>query len=183
MRKARQYLNYVTFYEKATLRYSASDMMLTAHSDASYLSKPNARSRAGGHFFLSKDIDNPPNNGVILNIAQIIKNVMTLATKAKLGALYIATKECKQIGLILKEMGHKHPQTSVQTDSSTIEGVINSKLQPKQTKAMDMQFHWLSTLPTISPSTIQLKPSKACEWSSSQHNEHLTTLERENLHL
>ena len=52
---------------------SASDMILAAHSNASYLNEPKARSRAGGHFFLSKDVENPPNNGAILNIAQIIK--------------------------------------------------------------------------------------------------------------
>eukprot|EP00804_Cyclotella_cryptica_P018975 CCRYP_006478-RH/>CCRYP_006478-RH protein AED:0.45 eAED:0.45 QI:0/-1/0/1/-1/0/1/0/138 len=38
-------------------------MVLAAHSDASYLSEPQARSRAGGHFFLSSNADIPPNNG------------------------------------------------------------------------------------------------------------------------
>ncbi len=37
--------------EEAILRYNASEMVLAAHSNASYLIKPNARSRAGGHFF------------------------------------------------------------------------------------------------------------------------------------
>ena len=31
----------------------------------------------------------------------------------------------------------------MQTDNSTAEGVINGKILPKQTKAMDMRFHWL----------------------------------------
>ena len=51
-------------------------MILAAHSDASYLSKPKARSRAGAHIFLSEDVDDPPNNGAILTIAKIIKNVI-----------------------------------------------------------------------------------------------------------
>jgi len=68
------------------LSYHASDMVLVlaVHSDTTYLSKPKAHSRAGGHFFLSSDTTIPPNNGAVLNIAHIIKNVMSLATKVEL---------------------------------------------------------------------------------------------------
>jgi hypothetical protein len=53
------------------------------------LSEPAARSRAGGHFFCSSNVDDPPNNGAVLNISKILKAVMSSAAKAKLGALYI----------------------------------------------------------------------------------------------
>jgi hypothetical protein len=32
---------------------------------------------------------------------------------------------------------------AVQTDNSTAEGIINIRVQPKCTKAMDMRFNWL----------------------------------------
>ncbi len=51
-------------------------MVLVGHSYASYLSEFKARSRAGGHFFLSRDTKDPPNNGPVLTVAQIIKHVM-----------------------------------------------------------------------------------------------------------
>ena len=44
---------------------------------------------------------------------------------------------------ILTKLGHPQPKTPIQTDNSTAEGVINSTIQPKQTKSMDMQFEWL----------------------------------------
>ena len=44
-------LNYAVSHPDAEITYIASDMCLYAHSDASYLSVPNARSRAGGQFF------------------------------------------------------------------------------------------------------------------------------------
>jgi hypothetical protein len=44
---------------------------------------------------------------------------------------------------MLIEMGHLQPPTPIQTDNTTAEGVINNKIQPKRTKAMDMRFHWL----------------------------------------
>ena len=40
-------------------------------------------------------------------------------------------------------MGHSQPRTPIQTDNTTAEGVINNKIQPRRTKAMDMRFHWL----------------------------------------
>jgi hypothetical protein len=44
---------------------------------------------------------------------------------------------------LLKEMGHPQPPTPTQTDNSMALGVINSNIQPRGTKAMDMRFHWL----------------------------------------
>ena len=64
------------------LAYKHSDMKLTVHSNASYLSKPNACSHAGGHFFLSFNEQVPRNNTAILNITHIIKHVMSSATEA-----------------------------------------------------------------------------------------------------
>jgi hypothetical protein len=40
-------------------------------------------------------------------------------------------------------MGHPQPRTPIQTNNTKAEGIINNKIQPKRTKAMDMRFHWL----------------------------------------
>ena len=79
MEQTLQLLDYIATQEEAVLTYSASDMKLAVHSDASYLSEPQARSRAGGHFFLSNEATIPANNGAVLNIAHIIKHVMMSA--------------------------------------------------------------------------------------------------------
>ncbi len=141
--RVRQFLDYCASQEEAVITYHASDMTLAVHSNAGYLNERGARSRAGGHFFLSHDVPNPPNNGAILNIAQIIKAVMSSAAEAELGALFINAKEAVNIRQILAKMGHPQPPTLIQTDNSTAEGVINNKIQPKRTKLMDTQFHWL----------------------------------------
>jgi hypothetical protein len=91
-------------------------MVLAVHSNASYLSKPKARSQAGGHFFLSSNTTVPPNNGAILNIAHIIMNVMFSATEAELAGLYIMACEANYIRIILEELGHVQPPKSLQTD-------------------------------------------------------------------
>jgi hypothetical protein len=68
---------------------------------------------------------------------------MSSAAEAELGALFLNVKEAVYLRQILTEMGHSRPRTPIQTDNTTAEGVINNKIQPKRTKAMDMRFHWL----------------------------------------
>eukprot|EP00804_Cyclotella_cryptica_P006269 CCRYP_010123-RA/>CCRYP_010123-RA protein AED:0.17 eAED:0.14 QI:0/0/0/1/1/1/4/0/941 len=138
-----QFLDYALPHPNAGVTYPASDMILAAHGDASYLSETNTHSRAGGHFFLSKNDHYPNNNGAVLTIAQIIKAVMSSTAEAKLGALYINSREGIPLRHLLVKMGHPQPPTPIQTDNSTALGVVNNTIQPKRTKAMDMRFHWL----------------------------------------
>jgi hypothetical protein len=160
MDRVRQLMDYAASQEEAILTYYASDMVLTIHSDAGYLNESKSRSRAGGHFFLSNDIQNPPNNGAILTIAQIIDAVMSSAAEAEMGALFINAKEAVHMRRILTEMGHAQPRTPIQTDNSTAEGVINSRIRPKRTKAMDMRFEWLLDREQQGQFKIYWKPGK-----------------------
>jgi hypothetical protein len=104
MRQTLQLLDYLATQEDPVLSYHASDMVLAVHSNTSYLSKPKAQSQAGGHFFLSSDTTIPPNNGAILNITHIIKNVMSSATEAELAGLYIMVCKAIYIRIILEEL-------------------------------------------------------------------------------
>ena len=133
MKKVRLFLDYAASQEDAVLTYHASDMVLAIHSDASDLSESKARSRAGGHLFMSNDDMFPTNNGAVLTVAQIIKAVMSSAAEAELGALYINAREGIPARITLAEMGHKQPPTPMQTDNSTAQGVVTSKIQPKRT--------------------------------------------------
>jgi len=156
----KQLLDYCATQEEAVILYKASKMILAVHSDAGYCNEKKSRSRAGGHFFLSNDDEFPPNNGAILSIATIIKAVMSSAAEAELGALYINAKEAVYIRQILTELGHQQPKTPIQTDNSTAEGVINSKIQPKRTKAMDMRYHWLRDREAQGQFRIYWRPGK-----------------------
>ena len=143
MEKCKQFLDYAATQEDAVLTYRKSDMVLAIHSDASYLSEPKARSRAGGHYFLSENVNDPNDNGAVHTVAKIIKAVMSSAAEAELGGLFINAKTAVPIRKTLEELGHKQPPTPIQTDNSTANGVVNNEIQPKATKAMDMRFYWL----------------------------------------
>lgn len=142
MEKCLQFLDYAASQEDAMVTYRSSDMILGIHSNASYLSEPKSCSRAGGHFFMTKNHTDPTNNGTIHTVAKIIKSVMSSSAEAKLGGLIISAKTAIPIRKTPEELGHKQPSTPIQTDSTAC-GVVNNEIQPKTTIAMDMRFYWL----------------------------------------
>ena len=93
MEKVDMFLDYSASQEQAVLTYKASGMILAVHSNASYLSESKSRSRAGGHFFMSKDVSFPPKKGDVLNLAQIMKTVMSPAAEAEIGAMYVNARK------------------------------------------------------------------------------------------
>ena len=141
--KVDQFLDYSASQEEAVLTYEVSDMVLTIHSDASYLSESKVRRRAGGHFFMSKDVEAPANNGTVLNITQIMKSVMSSAAEAEIGAIYANARKAVPAQRTLSKMGHLQPRTPIQTDNLVTHSVVTNKVQPRHTKAMDMRFYWL----------------------------------------
>jgi hypothetical protein len=106
-------------------------MVLAGHSDALYLSESNAQSRAGGHLFMSRNVELPPNNGAVSKISQIIKAVMPSTAEAKVGALFISCREAVPARHVLKFLGHPQPPTPMQMDNMTALGVVNQNVMKK----------------------------------------------------
>ena len=157
-------------------------MILAAHSDASYISEPKSRSRAGGHFFLTNHAEVPLNNGAVLNIAHIIKSVMSSATEAEISALYIMSREAVYMRIVLDELGYKQPPTPLQIDNSMADGVVNVKIQPKRTKAMDMRFHCIRDREYQEQFCIYWRPGKlnyANYWTKHHAATHHHTVRKE----
>ena len=92
LEKTLYFLDYAATHPDAILTYRARSMVLAVHSNASYLTEPKARSRAGGHHFMSEDERYPAYNGPVLSVAKILRNVMTSAADAEIGALFANTR-------------------------------------------------------------------------------------------
>jgi len=110
MKRVEQLLDYMHTNPKAAIQFSASDMVLNLHSDASYLSAAQGRSRLGGYFFLeSMPKDGKPIflNGNMAVTCAIIKIVTDAAAEADaeagISALFINAKEAKPIQIIISE--------------------------------------------------------------------------------
>jgi hypothetical protein len=144
-------LNYCATNPDAKVRYVACNMILHVESDASYLTAPKARSRAGGYHYLSNmplnihnDSDElPAANGAINILCTIMKEVVASTTEAELAALFHNAREACPIRATLEELGHKQPATTIITDNSTASGIVNDTVKQKLSKAMDMHFYWV----------------------------------------
>jgi Reverse transcriptase (RNA-dependent DNA polymerase) len=91
MKALAQLLDYAATHPDAAIRFHKSDMILYAHSDASYLSEAQARSRVGSYFYLgnvNEAQDNPRPNGPIHVESRILKNIMASASEAEIAALF-----------------------------------------------------------------------------------------------
>jgi hypothetical protein len=140
-----QMLDYLATHPDATIRHRASDMILHIHSDASYLSVSNARSRLEGLFFLgNKPPEHEALSGSILNVATFIKNVVASAAESEVGACFHNAQSGAPLRVTLTELGHTQPPTPLRTDNSTAYGIVNETIKQKQSKAMDMRYHWLT---------------------------------------
>jgi hypothetical protein len=89
--KLLQLLNYCAIHPNATIRYHASDVILNIHSNARYLNEPEARSRAGGHFFMNSKPRNGEqhHNGAVLTLLTILRMVVAIAAEAEIGVYCI----------------------------------------------------------------------------------------------
>ena len=73
---------------------------------------------------MSSDSKVQNNNGAVLNIAHIIKNVMSSASEVELAALHVMARDAVYIQIILEEVGQAQPLTPLQIDNSVAEGVM-----------------------------------------------------------
>ena len=143
MERVNTFLDYMATHPDAIIRYYPSDMVLNVHSDASYLTAPKARSRAGGHFFLGsipKDGCPIKLNGAILTQCAILKCVAASAAEAELGALFLNAMEARIMRLTLTEMGHPQPPTPIHVDNTTAVGIVNDTIKRQRSRAMNMRF-------------------------------------------
>ena len=124
MDKLAQLLNYCAAHPDAVVRFTASDMILAVESDASYLSVVKGRSRAAGYFFLTDKLASPtssykPNGAVQHILCHIMREVLSSAAEAKLGALFHNGKEACPLRIALEELGHPQSATPMATDNNT----------------------------------------------------------------
>ena len=119
-------------------------MILKIYSDASYLSEPKTRSRVGGHFYLGNlPVTKDDNNGSVHTTSTILWNVVTSAAEAEYGGLFTNARIAIPMRITLRELGHPQPPTPIITDNSTAAGIANESVKQKNSKAMDMRFHYI----------------------------------------
>ncbi len=143
IKKTLQVLDYLATHPNTIMRFRASDMILNIHSDSSYLSEPNACSRACGHFFLGwlpKNSNPIQLNGAFHKLCSILKFVMESAAKAELGTLFLNCQEGIIFRLTLADLGHPQPKTPVHCNNATAVRIANNTIKRQFSQAMEMRY-------------------------------------------
>ncbi len=174
MEKAKQLLDYLATYPNATIRFRASDMIMNVHSDASYLSESDARSRACGHFFMGwtpKDGNHIQLNGAFFTLCAILHFVVASAAEAELGALFLNCKEGINFRLTLEELGHPQPKTPIHCDNATAVGIANNTIKQQRSRSMEMRYFWVCNKVAQDAYDVKWHPGKdnLADYQSKHH--------------
>ena len=101
----------------------------------------------GGNFLLINKISEGQQihqNGAILVISAILKNVMVSTGEAEPGGLFLNGKETGDLRERFLDTGHpQNEPTPIKTDNSIAMDFTNNKIKQRGSKAMDMRVHWV----------------------------------------
>ena len=146
LRDAIQLLHYLATWPDAVTVFRPSDMQLQIHSDASYLSETESRSRAAGIAFLTdRDKLGDPDaiNGAIDCTSTIINAVVSSAAEAEYAGLFLVGTTAEGLRSTLEDLGHPQGATPIISDNSCAVGIANRSVKQRRSKAIDMRFHWI----------------------------------------
>ena len=82
-------------------------------------------------------------NGAVHILCHIMREVLSSAAEAELGALFHNGKEACPLRIALEELGHPQPATPMATDNNTASGIATDTVKQKRSKAIDMRFYWI----------------------------------------
>ena len=143
MTAANRRLAYCARYPNNSLRYHACDLILHIQSGASYLSRPGARSVAGGIFYVGNRDQPTVINGAIHAISSIIPAAVTSMAEAEYAALFLNGQEAASLRDTLTALGYPLQATIIQCDNKCAQGIATDTVKPKRTESIDMKFHWI----------------------------------------
>jgi hypothetical protein len=150
MKRLERLLGFVSGHRLGKIVFHASDMILSVLSDASYLSRPRARSVAGSFHHLTRVSRSglPPDplafiNGPLSCHSHTIPVVCSSVQEAEYAALFAAARLADIERSILHNLGYPQPPTLLLCDNEIAVGLANRTITPRLSKSIDMRFHWL----------------------------------------
>jgi hypothetical protein len=112
-------------------------------SDASFLSRPNAGSVAGGLSYLGLTDDDDWVNHPISCHSTRIPVVCSFVAEAEYAGLHAAAHIATEERKILANMGHPQPAIPLFCDNEVAIGIAADTVSQRMSKATDMHLHWI----------------------------------------
>jgi hypothetical protein len=143
LKNAFRVLEYLAAYPQHCVVYHACDMILHIQSDASYLSRSNGRSVAGGIHYCGNRNEPTLINGAILAMSSIIPTVVSSVAEAEYAGCFMNAQHGVWLRTILIAMGYPQPPTFILCDNMCAVGIATDTVKAKRSKAIDMRYHWV----------------------------------------
>ena len=153
-----RFLQYASKYRNAGQRIRASNMVLLTHSDASYHSESEARSRAGGHIYFGNNQNDTTPQAAVSNISVIIPTVASSAVEAEYAAAFIVGQAATSIMHTAMDLGYPQHTIQMTSDNSCAVGIANNTVKQKRSKAIDMRYHWIRDQVTQQKISVNWQP-------------------------
>jgi hypothetical protein len=125
-------------------------MVLAVLSDASYLSRPRARSATGSFRHLSRvPLSGLPSdartfiNAPLSCHSNVIPVVCSSVQEAKYAGVFAAARLADEERRIIHNLGYSQPPTLLLCDNEYAVGLASKTMTPRLSKSIDMRFHWL----------------------------------------
>ena len=148
MNAAKHLCQYAATHPNGVLVYRKSLMQLKVHSDASYLCETGARSRCGGFMYFGNANAEDDKHGSLINgpisvVSAILPHVVSSACEAEYGCLFLNSTKAAGIRQLCEDMRCPQHPTVIQGDNTCSIGIATNTVKLKQSKHMDMRFHWI----------------------------------------
>ena len=117
-------------------------MRLHTQSDASYGTRSRGRSVTGVIAYLG-NADPTAINGPIMVFSSVIQNVMASIGEAEYAAAFHTAQMAAGLRKTLSDLGYPQPATYILVNNGVASGIASNNIEPKRTKSIYMQFHWL----------------------------------------
>ena len=158
-----QFLEYLATNPDPKIRHFASDMLLTAHSDAACVNELKAKSTAAGYCWLRNKTDTDKrfkNNGAIHVLIKIIKLACSSAAESELAALFINAQEAIPLRQTLIDLDHPQPPIEIIADNSIASGIANQTVKQNKLRSMNMRYFRLTDQSQQKLINVRWKPGE-----------------------
>jgi hypothetical protein len=141
------FLQYVAWDPHKTVTFQASDMILRVHSDASFASERDSRSRAAGVFMLGSKVDRLGDATIIPmpfhGSSTILTYVAASVAEAEYGTAFTQGQTTIGMRHTLSAFGHPQEATEIKVDNAVASGIANQTMKQRKSKAIETKYHWI----------------------------------------
>ena len=142
MAAADRLLGYMKAHPDNALVFAKSDMTLKFFSDASYASKSQGRSVAGGYLYAG-NADDHALNGAIDSFSSNVGVVVGSAYEAEVAALYMNMQRAAWLRHVFDAFTFKQGPTPGVTDNAVAVAFANDTCKLSKSKSIDIRFYWI----------------------------------------